>query len=246
MRYTRLHTDLCKKLLLLSSISLVACSSTPSSPEDSNDQQALAIEELKSQLEQQKSEWESVKPDLERLLALENDFKLLIQSLNTSQLSNSPQSLGEEVQPVPLESASLAPLPPSQVEEILSTENAMVEKEEPVYAKAQFLSSSGAAKGSKESASGKRVLNTNQYAVQVAAYDNEILLAKGWLRLQGNFPVLMSSVNPMKESINVKNKNLWALKVGPFANRSLAGTYCSQLKERKQDCFVSMYRGEEL
>ncbi|MFT2109969.1 SPOR domain-containing protein [Marinomonas sp. 2405UD68-3] len=241
MKYTRLRTNLCKKLLLLSSITLVACSSAPKVDTDAVDSsQQLANAELKKQVEQQKEEWEAIKPEIERLLALEEDFKLLIQSLNTSQLSNSPQSLGGEVPAV-----SLAPLTPSPVEEILSTEGKDMQ-EEPAYIKAQFLDSSTPTKAMKDVSSNKRVLNSNQFAVQVAAYDNEILLAKGWLKLQGSFPELMSSVNPMKESITVKNKNLWALKVGPFASRSLAGNYCSQLKARKQDCFVGIYKGEEL
>ncbi|WP_191600527.1 SPOR domain-containing protein [Marinomonas algicola] len=242
MKYHNSSKRVYKNLLILSAISLAACSSTQ---QVDNSQTKLENEALKKQLDQQKAEWEAVKPDIERLLALEEDFKLLIQSINTSQLSNSPENLGGEVQAAPLVPA---PQNVSAVEDILKPENNMDEAltEKPAYVQAQFNMPASSTSKVNRSPTNKANMKSSQYAVQVAAYDNEIQLAKGWLRLQGSFPELMSTVNPIKEKVSVKQKSLWTLKVGPFVSRSAGSRYCSQLKERNQDCFVGLYQGEEL
>lgn len=243
MKYKFLSKPVCKNLLLLSAVALVACSST--SPMD-NSQEKLANEALKKQLDEQKAEWEAIKPDIERLLALEEDFKLLIQSLNTSQLSSSPQNLGGEVQAAPLVPA---PQEVSPVEDILMSEGSDDEtsmNEKPAYVQAQFNMPASSISKTPSTRAKNDAVKSSKYAVQVAAYDNEIQLAKGWLRLQGSFPELMSTVNPIKEKVSVKNKSLWTLKVGPFTSRSAGSRYCSQLKQRNQDCFVGLYQGEEL
>ncbi|MCZ2720688.1 SPOR domain-containing protein [Marinomonas sp. 15G1-11] len=241
MKYNGLSKGVYKNVLVASAVVLVACSSTPSTDDSKT---LLATQELKKQLEQQKTEWEAVKPDIERLLALEEDFKLLIQSLNTSQLSSSPPNLGGEIEATPLVEAT----PPiSPVENILTSHKSNEEeKAVPEYVQAKFNTPSKPLTKKALVSDTRNAIKTQQFAVQVAAYDNEIQLAKGWLRLQGSFPELMSTVNPIKEKIVVKNKSLWALKVGPFKSRSAGNQYCSDLKKRNQDCFIGMYQGEEL
>lgn len=207
------------KLLIVGCCLLLASCAT-SNPEDTPEYQAIQaqIEELRVRLDQQNAEWEQYRPGINRLAALESDFKNLIVQLDK------------------MASSSHVPVPKKALPEV-KDHKLMVEGD----------SSDKAIKASPTEKKDAQP-QTQLYALQVGSYRWLQHLESNKKKLVKKSPELLSDKRFYLTPVDIgpKKKRLYRLLAGPVKDKVTAQALCRQLKTNGLDCMVRPLTGKPL
>ena len=235
-----------KATLLVSVFALSACakqSQTTTTPE------SVRLDALEQTVRQQQSDWLLIKPELERILALEADLKRLVDALDVESLVTNETQPADEIIPVPeQEQDAVVETNDETIPAMAEASSTRQMPETPAkedrddYVRAVFKPrvSTISSVPTKDSAS------VAPFAIQLAAYAKQSQLTQGWQRLQTTFADIFQGKIPLQSELQQQNKRLFLLKIGPYTTHSQANTQCQQLKQQKQDCFVVPYIGTPL
>ncbi len=197
---------------------LVSCAT--SNPEDTLEYQAIQaqIEELRVRLDQQNAEWEQYRPGINRLAALESDFKNLIGQLDK------------------MASSSHVPVPKKALPEV-KDHKLTVEGD----------SSSKAIKASPTEKKDAQP-QTQLYALQVGSYRWLKHIELNKKKLVRKSPELLSDKRFYLTPVDIgpKKKRLYRLLAGPVKDKVTAQALCRQLKINGLDCMVRPLTGKPL
>lgn len=252
------------KLLMVCAGSLVLSGCSLFSQEESEG--SMTNEQLQASIEQQQQEWQSMKPQLERILALESDLKLLVETLDT--VPESSDSLTEELAPASsTDSDAMVPpvMPSAQLAEIeANDEQALTDSSEesemsselqfnqmppPDAGIAQFYEPPKATSPTTiETPPAKETVvpknNSEYFGVQLAAYRSQDQAVVGWRSITQKYAEEFADIAPLIYQTDVKGKTYYKLIVGPFLQKPYASDFCNMLKQMQEDCLVTKYQGE--
>lgn len=219
-------------------VSLAACQSTPKqNASTANDSTTLAQMAAKQQEHDQLlKEWQSLKPGLERLLAIEEELNLLLgqleqlsTQLESSQSTSQAQPARQQVntQAILVESPAPQKAATPPVEAITPVAVPEPEAAAPKVQKVQISNSSNQQAG--------------RYALQVASITEPDRLPEIWQQLQSKHPRLIANMQPNYQEVHVRNTAYYRLKLGRFASRQDANDKCNSLQAAGVNCFVVEY-----
>ncbi|MBM6549633.1 SPOR domain-containing protein [Marinomonas ostreistagni] len=211
--------------------------------------------QLQAQLEQQQQEWQAMKPQLQRVLALESDLKLLVEALDTVPESSDEitqeltpdsdlaQSEAGAIQP----SAALADLDKTEAP---TTQEVTDESLENV-GRAQFYEPPRTTTATPAPTAARKTdtpksAEPNYFGVQLAAYANKEQALTGWQTISGRYAEEFAEVAPRVYQTSIKGKQYHKLIVGPFVEKPVANNFCNMLKQMQEECLVTQYQGEPL
>ena len=229
--------------------------------------EVMTNEQLQAELLKQREEWQAIKPQLDRVLALEADLKLLVDSIelppdetqvlapasdsalapesNEQVIAESPRivpsaQLAQSAPVTPPES-SASPQSGSQQTKLVS--GASAAKTEPSTTDKPFQDTppANAVVAQFYQAPGDE---QNLYAVQLAAYASMNLAKAGWRKITEDNAEVFVGVAPRIKAVMVNNKKYYQLKVGPFLSNAYSNDFCNRLKQMQMDCLLSRYDGE--
>ena len=204
--------------------------------------------ELQAALQTQQQEWEDMKPQLQRILALESDLKLLVETLDA--VPESSESLTQEMAPIAeaKQQENQAPVLPSAALADIST---MPKVETPPVSAAferpekPFRQTPPSNAVTAEFQDGTNTKSDAQYyGVQLAAYGSEKQAIEGWQTITQNFAEEFADTAPLINRHQVNGKTYHQLIVGPFLKKPYSVDFCNMLKQMQQDCLVTRYKGE--
>lgn len=207
------------KLLVVGCCLLLASCAT-SKPTNTSEYQAIQaqVEELRDRLDQQNTEWEQYRPGINRLTALESDFKNLIGQLD-KMASSTPK-----------------PAPNKILPEV---------KDHKLMAVADAGDKAIKASAKKEKDAQPK---TQQYALQVGTYRWLQYIESNKRKLVKKSPELLSDkrfyLTPVY--IGPKKERLYRLLAGPVKDKVTAQALCRQLKTDGLDCMVRPLTGKPL
>lgn len=201
--------------------------------------------ELQADLQKQQQEWEEMKPQLQRVLALESDLKLLVQTLDA--VPESSQGLTKEVVAVGKPNSTSSPalqvqpttaLAPSA--SAMTTAPRTSEYKAPEtggVVRAQFYNSAKARIAAAQNSS-------LYYGVQLGAYATERQAIQGWQSITQRFAAEFADTAPLINRQPVKGKTYYQLIVGPFTQKAYSVDFCNKLKQMQKDCLITRYQGD--
>lgn len=215
----------------LALVALSGCQSTGGKKSNTNDLAAYAAKQ--QDYEQLLQEWQTLKPGISRLLAIESELNLLLgeleqlsaslaQSQHSAQVASAPAPT-----PVPVAFTSSTPVSTAAVAPAVINEAVV---SEPVQAAPRPLPVSTV-----ERATG------GNYALQVASITEPHRLQATWRNLLDKNPQLLAELEPNYQKIQVKNTDYYRLKVGSFNTQQEASRTCSHLKSAGVSCLVVDY-----
>lgn len=206
--------------------------------------------ELQEALQTQQQEWEDMKPQLQRILALESDLKLLVETLDT--VPESSESLTQEMAPAAetAQQANQAPVLPSAAladinakPEMATAPMSTTRSDKPFRqgppSNAVTAEFQGGTKTKADAGS-----TSQYYGVQLAAYGSESLAIQGWQSITQRFAEEFADTAPLINRHQVKGKTYYQLIVGPFLKKAYSVDFCNKLKQMQHDCLVTRYKGD--
>lgn len=230
--FTRETSTICIALLI-TLFCLTGCQSTASphagnnNPASSTDLQAYAAKQ--QDYEQLLQEWQTLKPGLSRLLAIEEELHLLLgqlEQLSTS-LAENQTNTAISATPVPGNTTSNTPAALAAPE---YTSPAFTQSPTPVEVTSTIHTEQNTAK------------NAN-YALQVASITEQHQLPLVWQEMRTKNPQLLANMEANVQKTQVKNTDYYRLKLGSFNTQQEASNKCSNLKAAGLPCLVVNYTG---
>ena len=80
---------------------------------------------------------------------------------------------------------------------------------------------------------------SGSHLVQVGAFRSDAEAGTYWTRMEANLGDYLGGKSKHVERADLGDKGVYhRLRIGPFASRDAASTYCAGLKERGQDCLI--------
>ena len=213
---------------LLTLLCLSACQSTPRQDAKTASASAdtAAIAAKQQEYDQMLQEWKTLKPGLERMLAIEEEMNLLIGQLEllksvTQAPSNPAPAPAPKKTPASVPSQVVAPV---ETAKIIPTLPAPAPAPAPAPSEVQ-ATSHGAA----------------NYSLQVASLTELKLLPKKWKQMQSKYPQLMANLEPNYQTIQVNNTTYYRLKIGAFSSAQEANQKCAELIAAGISCLPVKY-----
>ena len=219
--------------------------------------------ELQAALQTQQQEWEDMKPQLQRILALESDLKLLVETLDsvpessaslTAEMTPGAEDEQQSGQATIMPSAAIADIDKESKDESSSfpvsdsterPENPFSQTPPSNAVTAEFQASSrNAAKSERQSEAKGAKSMTPYYGVQLAAYRSEKQAIQGWQSITQNYAEEFADTAPLINRHQVNGKTYYQLIVGPFLKKAYSTDFCNMLKQMQQDCLVTQYKGD--
>lgn len=206
--------------------------------------------ELQEALQTQQQEWEDMKPQLQRILALESDLKVLVETLDT--VPESSESLTQEMAPAAeaAQQANQAPVMPSAaLADINSASTSVNEVQTATRSDKPFRQSPPSNAVTAEFQGGAKTkadsgANSQYYGVQLAAYGSEKQAIQGWQSITQKYAEEFADTAPLINRHQVKGKTYYQLIVGPFLKKAYSVDFCNMLKQMQQECLVTRYKGD--
>lgn len=214
------------------------------------DSSAMTNAQLQQALQEQQAEWEAMKPQLERILALESDLKMIVESLES--VPESTDSLTQQATPAasntPNSNDTNAPVLPSAALADMPNKAAEKDVEAPVREAQPINPFDQAPPAGSVTANfyGQEEKNRDQpyFGVQLAAYASEALARQGWRKMSRAYPAEFVDTAPLIHRSEVNGKTYYQLIVGPFLKKAYGDDFCNMLKQLQHDCLVTRYKGE--
>ena len=225
-------------------IGLVGCTIT------SEKEGTMSNAELQDALKTQQKEWEDMKPQLQRILALESDLKLLVETLDT--VPESSESLTQEMAPEAeaVQQANEAPVLPSAALADINKDSSDAGSTPPISTSAErpekpFRQTPPSNAVTAEFQGGANTKSDAQYyGVQLAAYGSERQAIQGWQAITQAYAEEFADTAPLINQHKINGKTYYQLIVGPFLKKPYSVDFCNMLKQMQQDCLVTRYKGE--
>ena len=218
--------------------------------------------ELQAALQTQQQEWEDMKPQLQRILALESDLKLLVETLDsvpessaslTAEMTPEAESAQQDSQAPILPSAALADIDKESKDESPSfpvsdsterPENPFSQTPPSNAVTAEFQALSPTVKNERQSEVKGAKSMTPYYGVQLAAYRSEKQAIQGWQSITQSYAEEFADTAPLINRHQVNGKTYYQLIVGPFLKKAYSTDFCNKLKQMQLDCLVTHYKGD--
>lgn len=211
-------TAISKLLIVGCCLLLASCAS--SKPTNTSEYRAIQaqVEELRDRLDQQNTEWEQYRPGINRLAALESDFKNLIGQLD-KMASSSPMPASNKI------------LPEVKDHKLMAAVNA----------------GDKAIKASANEEQDAQP-QTQLYALQVGTYRWLQHIESNKRKLVKKSPALLSAKRFYLTPVDIgpKKERLYRLLAGPVKDKVTAQALCRQLKTDGLDCMVRPLTGKPL
>ncbi|WP_067214807.1 SPOR domain-containing protein [Marinomonas gallaica] len=203
--------------------------------------------ELQEALQKQQQEWQDMKPQLQRVLALESDLKLLVETLDT--VPESSESLTQELAPKAeaAQQANQAPVMPSAALADINApkEEALVNASTSSRNEKPFRQAPPSNAVTAEFYDGSETKSdVPYYGVQLAAYASEKQAIQGWRSITQKYAEEFADTAPLINQHKIDGKTYHQLIVGPFLKKAYSVDFCNMLKQMQQDCLVTRYKGE--
>ena len=235
-------------LLLLSALCCIsACESTPQRAQHTQPS-AVELENYASkqqQYDQLLDEWQTLKPGLKRLLAIEEELNLLMGQLE--QLSASLDESQSNTQvvstfPEPARAPAVAIKP---FVATTPTAQPSIETQPSVAETITRKAVSDVVQTAPEiTPTAPEVVQTAaNFALQVAAITDIRQLPNIWQGLVKKYPNVLADLTPNFQKTNVHNTDYYRLKLGAFNTQTEASTKCADLKAAGVTCLVVNYTG---
>lgn len=216
-----------------------------------DDSTSMTNAQLQSALQAQQQEWENIKPQLERVLALESDIKLLVEKQNAASGStdNMMQADTEGADDAPASIDSTSEQTQMGEEESASTMlkktdgNVESEKDRGKIDPFDQAPPKGAVTADFYGQEGKN-LDYPYFGVQIAAYASKQLAREGWRKVSRAYPEEFVDTAPLINRSEIKGNTYYQLIVGPFLTKPYGDDFCNMLKQMQQDCLVTRYKGD--
>ncbi|NVK54234.1 MAG: SPOR domain-containing protein [Alteromonadaceae bacterium] len=194
-------------------------------------EERLAIRTLLANYPQHKeaiNAWRANQDGVERLLVLEDEFKVLISQLNALAESSESASTGSNK---PVQTGS-APIPPKMAQ---------------VQKPGSNMAANSVSEDNTDSDTGSDTTETisGQYGVQLAAMGEKQTLVVLWQQLATQAPAIFSAKIPRYQQVMVNGNAIFRLKTGLFATREGADEMCRQIRALQRVCIVTQYDGSE-
>jgi len=84
------------------------------------------------------------------------------------------------------------------------------------------------------------------YSLQLASIATPAKVEQSWLDILKGSAGQLGGEQPLVETIQVKNKTYYRIKIGKFSSKQIAKRECEQLKESNIDCIISAYSKQTL
>jgi cell division protein FtsN len=225
---------------------MVGCQSTaPKAAKNTSaaptDLQAYASKQ--QDYEQLLQEWQTLKPGLSRLLAIEGELNLLLgqletlsaslaQSQNNANIASAPAKPSMPVvNTTPVAAPVVRYMPPVVTEKVADTIAETVAEKNSELAIEPAVSSANIARADAN------------FALQVASITEPHRLPQMWQKMIDKNPQLLANMEPNFQKTQVKNTDYYRLKVGSFNTQQEANHKCSNLKAAGFPCLVVDYTG---
>ena len=211
--------------------------------------------ELQAQLNQQQQEWQAMKPQLQRILALESDLKLLVEALDT--VPESSEEITQELTPAATQGSadsSVAIKPSAAMANMESTsssdshsasdaqKSSTSTQEDP--GRAQFYQPQPSRSATSPATAAKTQTDDAYFGVQLAAYASKQQALQGWQTMSERYAQEFADIAPRIYQTTIQGKQYHKLIVGPFVEKPIAANFCNMLKQMQEECLVTRYQGE--
>lgn len=256
--YQILKQGLCASLLLL----MCGCSLLPELGKEEGDatstlQQAIDDRAVEDKLDDHMSEWEEVKPSIERLVALEADLKFLIGELSKSEtLQENPvdprDPVVEEAQDAVPENQVLATAPLAAADGSAPASEVSTQALPSVNGSGQVNTAGGAGFPERfnddfsDCEPAPLNLIGKGIGIHVVSYTNLKFAREGWRQLQGKHRAVFCNRLPLVEEVIVRDRRYYSVRIGPWANHKAARSACMELQKKGQYCALATYEGVPL
>jgi len=228
------HHQVLRVSLLIAASALAACASQPT--------QTASSKEMQAEL----AEWKKLKPGVQRLVAIESELKVLLQTLETAALDPSMEletaATSSNVQsnvltPVSFDDKKLTVVSPdvavnnTQQQTVLpnlaaSTESNQVEQTEPPVQPASEPSAAV-------------IKEQKRFSLQLASVTKAGDLEATWQTLQKRYPATLAELDFHSEEVVVSNRTYYRVKAGAFDSYSEAQELCTKLRKSGASCIVN-------
>jgi hypothetical protein len=206
-------------LLAMNSALLMGCSMIMGDPEDV----------VKSELEKKLERYNQLEPDIQRMLALESDMQIIVAELaRNSTLGNDPMGTSASV---------------------TSEEVGSDQSQNAADNNASVTSNNVAAQTPRNCDTRLNGVYGHcnvDIGVHIAAFSDKKYVLPGWLYLEKQLPIeLTSGKRPLRTEIVKQNISYQSLRVGPFTSVSQAKRVCEEASHIV-NCAVAEYRGQKV
>lgn len=215
--------------LVAASLVLTGCSSSPA-PE-----QSAAHKELQAEL----AEWKKMKPGVQRLVAIESELKVLLNTLETAAMDPTDQlqsaDAGQNVQSYVLE-------PVSFNDKKLTPEvktSAAVNTPQTTGPQPANLAAAPEEKAEALTVPATETQQNHSFSLQLASVTEQQALESTWQRLQQRYPDQLSDLDFHSEEVIVSNRTYFRVKAGSFDSYDEAKRQCTELRKSGASCIVN-------
>jgi hypothetical protein len=221
--------------LAAASLILTGCSSSPA-PE-----QSAAHAELQAEL----AEWKKMKPGVQRLVAIESELKVLLNTLETAAMDPTDQlqsaDVGQNVQSYVLEPVSFndKKLTPEVKAAVPAQLPAVVNTTQTAEPQPATLASAPEKKAEALIAPAAQPLQNRSFSLQLASVTEQQALESTWQRLQQRYPDQLSDLDFHSEEVIVSNRTYFRVKAGSFDSYDEAKRQCTELRKSGASCIVN-------
>ncbi|MFQ3197261.1 MAG: septal ring-binding cell division protein DamX [Paraglaciecola sp.] len=215
-------------VLIIAACSTIPPSSTPAVPE------GMSATEFYEKM----AEFERMKPSLQRLAALEPEFKELI-----SQLTQIAQSA--EVQEVEaLVTAKPVAKPQEKVQGVMTNDSKSSAEQKTLPAVVKMTTSNPTEV--KNNTIDKPNQNRGLYTLQLSAVTDKQKLLLSWQNMQQKHKQVLVNLVAISQEVNVSGVTFYRIKAGFYNTLQEAKKACASLKQASANCLVSDNRGEDI
>ncbi|MCP4320536.1 MAG: SPOR domain-containing protein [Alteromonadales bacterium] len=194
------------------------CTSSPDEMEVANNTAVEMKSDKKTMenIEKHLSEWQEIKPSLERLVLIEEELKTLITEVGKMAVQQKKALADKEnqqkfsvVKPAPIPVALPEPeaTPPELIKEVIEA-------------------------------------SYSNYALQVFTVDNKKQLEKSWKQWSEKHRAILTENHPIYEKIKKDRTTYFRVKINNFISQSDAVSTCQKIKQLGDDCFVTNNYGQ--
>jgi hypothetical protein len=223
--------------LIALAVTLAGCSSSPET------KQNTANAEMQAEL----NEWKRMKPGVQRLVAIETELKVLLQTLETAALEPTDQlqtaDTGPNVQSAVIERVQfddkrLTPEPATANAPSLSASNPSAPMVQTIVKPGVSESASETTSPAPMTAAVQEQSPTN-FSLQLASVTEPAAVESTWQRLQERYPDVLSDLDLHSEEVIVSNRTYFRVKAGSFESYDEAKRQCSELRKSGASCIVN-------
>lgn len=197
------------------------------------------------------AEWKKMKPGVQRLVAIESELKVLLQTLETVATNPTDQletaDAGSNVQSYVLEPVSFNDKKLTPPAGILPAEAVRTESATPAPASATMIAKSEKVmppsepevQAEPEITSAPAPQPSRNFSLQLASVTAQDSLESTWQRLQQRYPDQLSDLDFHSEEVIVSNRTYFRVKAGSFDNYDEAKRQCAVLRKSGASCIVN-------